>query len=167
MKDFLPKNFSWRFPKSKKEEQEYGKGKKDILVCEKCGAFYWYKSWHHHLSDYPELKESKNINFTLCPACKMIENGKYEGEILVENIDTDKETEVENLIQNFSETAFEKDPMDRIISIEKIAKGMLRVLTTENQMAKQLAKKLKRTFKGRVNFTFSKKESTLRAKVVL
>lgn len=167
MSNLLPKDFSWHFPKSKKEEQECAKGRKDILVCRECNAFYWYKSWHHHLNDYPELKENKNINFGLCPACRMIEQGKYEGEILIENIDSEKEGQLKNLINNFSEIAFEKDPMDRIISIEKVAKGILRVLTTENQMAKQLAKKVKKAFNGKASFTFSQRESTLRAKVVL
>lgn len=97
----------------------------------------------------------------------MIKQGKYEGEILIENIDSEREEQVESLINNFSETAFQKDPMDRVISIDKIAKGILRVLTTENQMAKQLAKKIKKTFKGKVNFTFSQRESTLRARVIL
>lgn len=167
MRKFLPKNFPWHFPKRKKEEQEYGKGKKDIFVCEKCEAFYWYKSWHHNLEEYPHLKEEKNIQFTICPACKMIEEGKYEGELLLENVKEEKKEEIENLIRNFGETAYQKDPMDRIISIEEVARGMIRVLTTENQMAKRLAKKLKRTYKAKVKFIYSKKESTLRVRVVL
>jgi NMD protein affecting ribosome stability and mRNA decay len=166
MPRFLPKDFPWHFPKSKKEEQEYGRGKKDILICEKCGAFYWYKSWHHSLDDYPELSENKDVKFTLCPACKMIENGQYEGELILENVLEEKKEEIENLINNFGELAYQKDPMDRIISIEDIAKGMIRVLTTENQIAKRLAKKLKRTYKAKVKFIYSKKESTLRARVV-
>jgi len=167
MAKFLPKGFSWHFPKSKKEESELGKGKKDILVCKECQAFYWYKSWHHHLADYPELKESKNIKFALCPACQMIKDNRYEGEIIIENVSEKKKQELENLINNSGEIAFGKDPMDRIISIETIAKGMIRVLTTENQMAQQLAKKIKKTFKGKVSFALSRRESILRAKVVL
>lgn len=167
MRKSFPKNLPWHFPKSKKEEQEYGKGKKDILVCQECQAFYWYKSWHHNLADYPELSQDKNVRFTLCPACKMIADGRFEGEVLIENIAPERSQELENLIHNFGRTAFLKDPMDRVISMEIIAKGMLRVLTTENQMAKQLAKKIKKTFKGKLSFAFSKKESTLRAKVKL
>ena len=143
MHKFLPKNFSWHFPKSKKEEAEFGKGKGNILVCKNCSAVYWHKSWHHSLQDYPYLKKDKDIKFVLCPACRMIENNKYEGELVIENIQNEQEKEIRNLINNFGRTAFERDPMDRIISIERIAKGMLRILTTENQMVQQLAKKLK------------------------
>jgi NMD protein affecting ribosome stability and mRNA decay len=158
---------SWRFPKSTKEEAEFGRGKKDILICRECEAFYWHKSWHHDLADYAELSEDKNLRFTICPACRMIKDGRYEGEVIIENMPEQKREEIENLITNFGETAFERDPMDRIISIQTVAKGMLRILTTENQMAQQLAKKIKKTFKGKVSFLHSKRESTLRAKIVL
>jgi hypothetical protein len=166
MRKFFPKNFPWHFPKSKKEEQEFGKAKKDIFVCKACNCFYWYKSWHHSLDDYPELKETKDIKFTLCPACRMIKEKKYEGEILLENV-SDKKEEIENLISNFSEIAFDRDPMARIISIEEVAKGMLRVLTTENQIAKKLAKKIAKAYKGKIFITYSKRESTIRIRVVL
>jgi NMD protein affecting ribosome stability and mRNA decay len=166
MKKFFPKNFPWHFPKSKKESQEFGKGKKDILICRKCNAVYWYKSWHHSLDDYPELKEEKGIKFVFCPACRMIKEGKYEGELILENVPGEKKEEIENLINNFGELAYQNDPMDRIISIEEIAKGMIRVLSTENQMIKRLAKKLKRTYKGKINIVHSKKESVVRVRVV-
>ena len=97
----------------------------------------------------------------------MIKDGRYEGEVIIENVAEQEREEIENLITNFGETAFGRDPMDRIISIETIAKGMLRVLTTENQMAQQLAKKIKKTFKGKVSFLHSRRESTLRAKITL
>jgi len=158
---------SFRFPKSKKEEAEFGKGKKDITVCRECEAFYWHKSWHHNFSDYPEISEERNVKFTICPACQMIKDGRYEGEVIIENVAEQRREEIENLINNFSETAFNRDPMDRVISIQTIAKGMIRVLTTENQMAQQLAKKIKKTFKGKATFIHSQRESTLRAKVVL
>ena len=167
MLKFLPKNFPWHFPRRKKEEGK--KGKKDILICEKCGAFYWYKSWHHNLEDYPHLKEDKDLQFTLCPACRMEKEGRYEGEVLLENVKEEIKEEVQNLIQNFAQKAYQRDPMDRIILIEEIAKGMIRILTTENQMAKKIAKKLRRTYKARVKIIYSKnskKEAILRAKVV-
>jgi hypothetical protein len=166
MKKMFQKS-SWRFPKSKKKEAEFNKGKKSILACRECGAFYWHKSWRHNLIDHQDFSKGKEVKLIVCPACQMIEDGKYEGEIIIENLAERKKEEVENLINNFSEIAFDKDPMDRIISIETIAKGMLRILTTENQMAQQLAKKIKKTFKGKISFIHSRKESTLRAKIVL
>ncbi len=158
---------SWRFPKSKKGEAKLERGKKEALICRDCESFYWHKSWRHNLDNCSDFKENKNLRSSVCPSCQMIKDERYEGEVIIENLAEQKKEEIENLITNFSEIAFSKDPMDRIISIETIAKGMLRVLTTENQMAQRLAKKIKRTFKGKVTFLHSKKEPILRVKIVL
>jgi hypothetical protein len=164
----FPKNLPSHFPKSKKEEQEFGKGKKDILICRECDAVYWYKSWHHSIEDYPELKEAKNVDFTICPACLMIKEGKFEGEIILENVPEDLKKEIKNLAENFGKRAFEKDPMDRVISIKEIEKGKIQILTTENQLTQRLAKKIKQTFgqKTKLTISHSKRESTLRAKII-
>ncbi|MBU1045996.1 hypothetical protein KJ616_02650 [Patescibacteria group bacterium] len=165
MRNFFEKT-SWPFPGSKKEATEFGKSKKSVLACEKCNAVFWQKSWRHNMEGIPE-SDRENVQSAFCPACRMLAEDRYEGEIIIENVPEEKKEEIENLISNFSEAAFEKDPMDRIISIQTVAKGMLRVLTTENQMAQQLAKKIKQTFKGKTSFMYSKRESTLRARIIL
>ena len=163
-----PRNFPSHFPKSKKEKAEFGKGKEDILICRKCGAVYWYKSWHH-IEDYPKLKKAKGLKFVLCPACQMIKDKKFEGEIIVENASMEMKREIKKLAKNFGERAFEKDPMDRIISIKETKEGVIRILTTENQLAQRLSEKIKETFsqKAKLVISHSKRESTLRAKIIL
>jgi len=163
MKRILPKNFPWHFPKKGKEKL----AKRDILVCSECGAVYWQKRWHHSLDDYPFLSEDKDIHFVVCPACSMIQEKKYEGEVIVEGLSEDLRQEIQGLIRNFGEETWHKDPMARIISVEEIAKGMLRILTTQNQLAKRLAKKIGSTFHKKPNFIYSKKEAILRAKINL
>ncbi len=183
----LPKDFPSHFPKSKKEEQEFGKGKKDIMVCKRCKAVYFYKSWHHRLKDYPKIERTKRLKFTICPACRQIIDNKFEGEIILENVPEKLRGEIKKLAENFGKRAFEKDPMDRVISVKekkvksptnarkrgassrKDFKGKtdILILTTENQLAQRLAKKLSETFKGKLetSFSHSKKESTLRARI--
>ncbi|HPO75534.1 MAG TPA: hypothetical protein PLL80_02965 [Candidatus Pacearchaeota archaeon] len=168
----LPKNLPPRFPKPKKEESEFGMGKKDILICKECNAVYYYKSWHHRLDDYSYLKETKRLNFTLCPACQMIRNKKFEGEIVVENVSPKIKTNLKNLVKNFGEKAFERDPQDRVISFNEISQNedgssTIQILTTENQLAQRLAKKISEVFKGKYSISHSREESVIRAKVVL
>ncbi|PIR02809.1 MAG: hypothetical protein CO144_01555 [Candidatus Nealsonbacteria bacterium CG_4_9_14_3_um_filter_35_11] len=165
----LPKNFPSHFPKSKREEQELGKGKKDISICKKCGVVYWYKSWHHRLSDYPQLKLTKNIRFTLCPACRMINNKEYEGEIVIEDISPEIENDLINTISNVGKLAFERDSQDRIISIKTIAQKPIKiqVLTTENQLAVKIAKKIKKAFAAKPRIKYSKEESVIRVNICL
>lgn len=158
----VKEKFSFRAPRTKKEEQEFGAGKTDILVCKICGVFYWYKSWHHNLANYPRLNESKQVKFTLCPACQMIKNKKFEGEIILKNVLPNLKKEILALVKNYGERAVKKDPMNRIISVKESkikrsgAKGgrggvlgkaiaesvNIRILATENQLARRLAKKI-------------------------
>ena len=156
--------FQPRRPKSRKEEAEFGPGKTDILVCKKCGAVYWYKSWRAQLGGYPELKQSKRIKFTLCPACRMILDKKYEGEITLENVPKDFKEDIKVLAENYGERAFVKDPMDRIIKITQ-EKEKIRILTTENQLAVRMAKKIKQSFGGEIKISYSHKEDVARIRI--
>ena len=160
----LPENFPSHFPKSKKEESEFGKGRKDILICKKCNAVYFYKSWHRRLEDYPELKETKGLKFVLCPSGQMIKDKKFEGEIILENVPEKIKAELKNLVLNFGEKASKRDSQHRVISFKEQGKN-IRILTTENQLAQRIAKKIKETFKGELSLSYSKKESIVRARV--
>lgn len=182
--------FAPRIPKSKKEESEFASGKKDILVCKKCHAVYWYKSWHHRLEDYPRLKQSKRVKFVLCPACQMILDRKYEGEIVLKNVPAVFREDIKTLAKNYGKRAEEIDPMDRIISLQEIRaqketarreekrkvpaskRGFdnlkdIRILTTENQLALRLAKKISQVFRGRLSssISHSHQEDTVRIEI--
>lgn len=165
-KKISPKGFSSHFPKSKKEEGEFGKGKKDIIICPKCDSVYFYKSWHHHLKDYQKLSENKNLKFVVCPACRMIADKKYEGEIIIENIPKNLKKDIINTIKNVGKIGFERDSQDRIISISTLNSSKIRVTTTENQLAVRIGKKIKSAFKSKVKIQYSKKESIARVKII-
>ncbi|HCB36546.1 TPA: hypothetical protein DEP31_03745, partial [Candidatus Azambacteria bacterium] len=52
----------------KETKGEFGGGKKEYIVCSKCGIWYYDKSWHHALEDWKHLeKKDKKINFKTCP----------------------------------------------------------------------------------------------------
>ncbi len=131
-----------------------------LVICEKCDAVYYKKSWHHNLRNYKDLKENLSVKFSFCPACKMIKNRQFEGEIIIKNIPAKIKNDLINLAKTFSKRAFERDPMDRLIKIEEIrvnpllknedprqSASTIRITTTENQLAVKLAKKIKETFK--------------------
>ncbi len=50
-----------------------------------------------------------------------------------------------NLTENFCQRAWQKDPLDRLISLKKDKEDLV-ITTTENQMAQRLAKKIKDSF---------------------
>jgi NMD protein affecting ribosome stability and mRNA decay len=150
-----------RIPKSRKECQEFGPGQIDVLMCQKCGAVYYYKSWHHRLEDYQKLSEDKRIKFVLCPACQMIKDKKYEGQVILRNAPENKKKEILRLVEHIGERAYQRDPMDRIIEIRDRDREV-EVLTTENQLAISIGKQIKRAFKGNLDIQWSHQESTTR-----
>ncbi len=137
------------------ETHEFSKGKSGLVICEKCDAVYYKKSWHRNLRDYKDLKENLGVKFSLCPACEMIKNRQFEGEIIIKNIPVKIKSDLINLAKTFSKRAFERDLMDRLIDIKETKDG-LRITTTENQLAVKLAKKIKETFKkAELKITYS------------
>lgn len=150
-----------KIEKSKKEEQEYGPGKKDIVMCKDCTAVYYYKSWHHRLGSYKHLTEEKAIKFATCPACKMIKSGKFEGRVLFENVGEPYIGEIMRNIQNTGERAYNRDPMDKIIKMKEDG-GNIEVFTTENQLARNIARQVERAHKDvKTEINWSKEESVV------
>ena len=170
--------FAPKVPKSKKEEAEFGSGKLKFIICKICQSVYYNKAWRHNLNQKSKICHSpsqsphqgnglhcknQKLRFSACPTCRMIQDKQYEGELVLENIPEDKKKEITNLIWNVGERAFERDPMDRIIGFED--KGnVIRILTSENQLALSIGKQIKRAFRGKLDIKWSHKESTSRVK---
>lgn len=154
-----------RWPKSKKEEAEFGPGRGDIIFCREDDAVYYNKSWHHNLDEYKHLRDDKNVRFALCPAHQMIKSGLFEGEVILENVPRGTHEEILHLIKNIGERAYERDVMDRIIAIEDKRQTM-RVTTTENQLAISIGREIRRAHKkAQVEIKLSREESTARVRV--
>lgn len=155
-------DFGSRRQKSKKEEQEFGKGKRDIIICSDCKAVYSNKRWKHDPLlfelDNPEIK----LIFKLCPACQMMKNKTYEGIVVLKGISSaKKKEEILRLVKNIGQRAYQRDPLDRIIKI-KDKKKEVEILTTENQLAVSIGKQIKKAFKGNLEINFSHREDIAR-----
>lgn len=135
-----------RFQTSRVQKREFPQGKKGVVFCKICNVVYFNKSWHHNLRYHPALREDLPVAFTICPACLMTQNKKYEGRIRLINVPPQAQENLENLIHAFTHCAYGKDPMDRLIAIKHSGTNM-EVTTTENQLAVRLAKKIKDTHK--------------------
>lgn len=135
-----------KLPKSRTEEQEFGKAKKGLRVCRTCGAFYFQKSWHHNADAFISRREGKDISmvFVLCPACDMAKKGLYEGRVIIEHVPAQFMRDLPNFITAYCRRAFLRDSQHRLIAIEK-SKSEIVITLTENQLAVKLAKKIKDT----------------------
>lgn len=150
-----------KLPKSGHAMEEFGGGKKGLIICEKCSNFYYLKSWHHSADAYIARRENKDmpVKFALCPACLMIKNKQYEGRVAIKNVPEKLQKELINLIEGFCKRAYQRDPLDRLIAAKKEGKDLV-VTTTENELANKLAQKIKNTFNNvKTKTTFSKDPS--------
>lgn len=139
-----------RRQRSKKDEQEFGLAKKEFIICPNCESVFFDKAWHHSLEeDARHLRKSKHLKFKVCPACQMEKDRTFEGELVVtlSQERTAEKNEIINLIKNSDKQARAHDPMDRVLWIEYKG-GEIRVLTSENQLAVRIGKKLESAFKG-------------------
>lgn len=167
MKNLLPKSIPASFPKSKKEESEFGKSKKGIIICKKCNAMLWQGSWHHESEIKKNIKKNKYNGFSICPACKMIEDNMYEGELIIRNVNPEIKKYIINTIKNKGKKGFKNDSQDRVISVNDDHDGKMNIFTTENQLALKIARKIKKSFNGTMKVIYSKKESVIRIYIVL
>ncbi|MBI3685041.1 hypothetical protein HY250_01425 [Candidatus Azambacteria bacterium] len=133
---------------------EFPKGKGGVVFCKVCNIVYFKKSWHHNLRRHKNLHEDLAVAFVVCPACAMIQNGKYEGRVVLTNMPPLVRENLENLIHAFTHRAYQRDPLDRLIAIKK-QNATFEITTTENQLAAKLAKKIKDVYKKvRVNVSY-------------
>lgn len=143
-----------RIPKlSRHAESEFGPGEKGLIICSDCGAVYFKKHWHHSLErlNNPEAdglaKNNAAVSFERCPACVMIHNKQYEGRVTIAGVPSAKREELLAVIENFGKYWNAKDVLDRIIETKNEG-GNLVVVTTENQLAAKLGRKIKGVFPG-------------------
>lgn len=133
--------------RSQTNKGEFGKAHAGLTVCKRCHAFYYQKSWHHGAEKFLSGKHKDfALLFTLCPACEMMKNGLFEGEITIKSVPAKQKAELVHLAKNFCAQAEEKDPMDRLIEITETRVGIV-ITTTENQLAHKLARHIVRAFK--------------------
>ncbi|MBI2086676.1 MAG: hypothetical protein HYT69_00650 [Candidatus Zambryskibacteria bacterium] len=154
---------SIKLPQRDREAQreEYGREGAGISECPDCGNVKFRKRWYRsasavksHLKNPPlKIKVSRKER---CPACTMIKERVFEGEVFIDDFLKEHRKVLLNLIKNFEKEALKRDPQDRIITLEKTQAGW-RITTTENQLADRLAKKIKGAFNTvKISFSHSK-----------
>lgn len=126
------------------KHEQYGRELGGIIECPDCHAVHYRKRWYASRQDLTHLKKDKSkiAKKHLCPACTMIHEHEFEGELLVEKVPVQYRENLINLIKNYGSRERRKDAQHRIIGIEEIKNGY-RVTTSENQLVDRLAKKIK------------------------
>jgi NMD protein affecting ribosome stability and mRNA decay len=133
-------------------------------ICKKCHAIFHNKRWYPGDDEtYKKKIESKGVNVVLCPACRKVKD-KFPGGILKLKGDflLQHKNEILNLVRNEEQRAKEFNPLERIMSINNIEKG-LEITTTNERLAQRIGRSLQRAYHGRIEYKWSNDTKLLRA----
>lgn len=151
-KRFLLKEFYQKGEiRSRHQEEEFGPGRRDVLICPEQDAVYHKKSWHHFSRFFTKpLRREKQFRFKFCPVHELLLHRQFEGEVVITGLPSPFRREALNLIENIGAEAYRRDVLDRVLGV--VSRGdTVRVTTSENQTAKRIAAKLAARFKKRTN----------------
>ena len=125
-------------------------------MCPRCRATYvrgrW--TWEHAPADATPHT---------CPACQRIEDNFPGGYVTLKGAFlADHRDEILNLVMARAERAREQHPMQRIIGMQDVSRGVL-VTTTDGHLARGIGVALRDAFKGELDLAFSKEDNLVRA----
>lgn len=135
------------------------------MECPQCGNVHFEKQWFEskqrlkeHFKKHLRREKLDEVQLRrlmarelpvgrqrMCPACAMVQNRTFEGEVLAVLMPKSYRGKFIRTVKNFGKTAIGKDPQDRIISIEALRDGY-RVAVSDNTMADRLARKIHHAF---------------------
>ena len=128
------------------------KGLKEPTICPSCSAVYHKKRWTLDEGLLFEMRKKKEARFQKCPACRKIEDGYAMGIInLYGSFVKEHRNEIINLVRSEERHALEKNPLERLIKIERRENGLY-VETTTDGLALRIGKVLARAYKGKAEF---------------
>lgn len=124
------------------------KGGPEPASCPNCHAVYYKKGW---TLDPKALADAKRNPMTIsvkCPACRKIEDNYPLGVVhLAGDFVFEHEDEIRGLIKNDEKRARERNPLERIMKIEKKSKELY-IETTTDDLALRIGRTLCRAYKG-------------------
>jgi len=130
--------------------------------CERCDARYEDKRWRTPTAR-EKLNDLVGVNWTLCPACRQIEDQEYFGRVRVSRtLPAEMEVQVRRRIWNVERRAQHTQPEHRLVDVERRRDG-LEVFTTSQKLAHRIAHELAKACGGRAHYTWTDREGVLEA----
>jgi NMD protein affecting ribosome stability and mRNA decay len=138
------------------------KSPRGLIQCDNCGAVYFRQRWTAAAADVPNWRQmQKRAIAGVCPACRKIRDDYPSGEVSVVGLGPEETREIVRLLRNEEARAVEKNPLGRIMRIERTGRG-LRVETTTEKLAQRLGRALEKARKGKAEYRWSHKNKFVR-----
>ena len=116
-------------------------------ACRQCGAVYHHGRWQWGL-------RQADAHEDLCPACHRISDGLPAGIVTLHGgFTAQRKDEMIGLARNEEAAEKGEHPLNRIISIDETAEGLV-ISTTDIHLPRRLGEALKRAFHGKLDMHF-------------
>ncbi|AMV73875.1 BCAM0308 family protein [Desulfuromonas carbonis] len=132
-----------------------GEGLKEPAVCRSCAAFYRNKRWYLDPQELERLRASAEVHEVTCPACQKIAEHYPEGVVTLRGTYLwNHEEEIRNILRNEEGRAMAKNPLQRIIRMEREGEDLI-IETTEEKLAEHLGRALHKAHHGDLQVSWS------------
>lgn len=137
-------------------------GLKEVSLCETCHAVYRNKRWYLDEEEFLDLKESEDVRWVTCPACRKIAERYPEGIVTLRGAYLwAHEEEIRNILKNEESKAMAKNPLERIIRMDREGDDLI-IETTEEKLAEHLGRALHKAHQGDLQVSWSEEHSVCR-----
>jgi hypothetical protein len=132
-----------------------------IQVCRTCHAVYQNRSWTLDELVYGQALQQEH-HLTFCPACRKIDQHYAEGEVTMSgDYLWEHEEQIRNLIRNEEQRALQKNPLERILRLEREGDRLI-LETTEIKLAEHLGRAIHKAHQGELHFSWEGNPVTCR-----
>lgn len=117
-------------------------------VCSRCRAVWHEKRWHVESPKLAHLLSQAEIAAIVCPACHQLEEGLYDGEVLLEGEVLRRERAAAmGLIHHVEQAVRMGNPMNRIGALDP-SEGSIVVHTIGRFLAERIGKEFLKAYHG-------------------
>ena len=137
-------------------------GRPEPAVCIRCHAVYKNKHWYFEENEFKYLRENREAVETACPACQKITQSYPEGVVTLRgDYLWHHEEEIRNILKNEENKAMAKNPLERIMRMEREGDDLV-IETTEEKLAEHLGRALNKAHQGELKIDWSDQHSLCR-----
>ncbi len=137
-------------------------GRAEPAICETCHALYRNKRWYLDPKMVAECQDDPGVHRVTCPACQKIAERYPEGIVTLSGgYLWDHEEEIRNILRNEENKAMARNPLERIMSMEREGDDLV-IKTTEEKLAEHLGRALHRAHQGELSVTWTDEHSVCR-----
>jgi NMD protein affecting ribosome stability and mRNA decay len=129
-------------------------GLKEPALCDSCHALYRNKRWYLDPEAWTAAANDPEAHRVTCPACQKIAERYPEGVVTLRGgYLWEHEEEIRNILKNEENKAMAKNPLERIIRMDREGEELV-IETTEEKLAEHLGRVLYRAHHGELNISW-------------